>query len=71
MSPSFFVLWRKERERMETVAALLMSRSSFIEGLQFFMMGQSRDFGSRDESRLSGRTGDVLPSGWSARLVSD
>ena len=35
MSPSFFVLWRKERERMAMVAALLIFRSSFVEELQF------------------------------------
>ena len=34
MSSSFF-RWRKESERMETVAALLMFKGSFVEGLQF------------------------------------
>ena len=34
MSSSFF-RWRKERERMETVAVLLMFKGSFVEGLQF------------------------------------
>jgi len=35
MSSFFFVQWRKERERMETVVALLVFRSSFVEERQF------------------------------------
>jgi len=46
-------------EMMETVAALLMFRNSFV-GASVFAMGSSRGFGSRNEARLSERIGNVL-----------
>ena len=35
MSPSFFVWWRKKRERMAMIAALLMFMSPFVKEFQF------------------------------------
>ena len=32
---SYFVLWRKERERMETAVALLMFRNSVVKNISF------------------------------------
>ena len=35
MSSSFFIRWRKEKERIENVVAIPIFRNSFIVGCQF------------------------------------
>ena len=41
------------------------------QGALVFVMGSSRSFNFRNETPLSGRTGNVLVSAWFAHLASD
>jgi len=75
MSFSFFIRWRKEREKLENVVVLLVFKNMFIVGCWFLRWTR------RAISVLAGllvwspigseRTTNELASSWSARLVSD
>ena len=45
-------------------------QESIYQGVLVLVMSSSSSFDSRDKARLSGRTGNVLISVWSARLDS-
>ena len=70
MSSSFFIRWRKEKERIKNVVALLNFWNSFVVGCRFLRWSR------RAVSVLAPRPGcrkndEWTRSSWSARLVSD